>query len=381
MREMKNTTKPRRFGVGAGIVAVGVLLAGCTIAVDTATPAGDCTVPVAAPPMMGGGGGGLPLSETVAPSDQTTSIVLEAGDSPQAECTQAPVTEYRNVVYSAPTLDDGSTYLIRMDITVPAGSEAAPVVVYVPGGGFVVSDRDGSLGNRSYLLEHGIAVAAIEYRTIGDRATYRDGVADVKSAVRFLRAHADEYGLDSDSIGLWGESAGAYLVTMAGATQGDRSFDVGENLEVSSDVSAVVEQFGASDLTRIAEDFDAPTQAFYRDTPDNFTAAYVLGAGSGLTLFEAPDEAAAADPVTHIDGDEPAFLHYHGTADTLISPSQTLLTHDALVAAGVTSTRYLVQGAGHGDLSFLGDPEGGRVWSTIAVLDPLVDFFTQHLRS
>ncbi|WP_369369809.1 carboxylesterase family protein [Promicromonospora sp. Populi] len=371
----------RSAGIAASVVAVGLLLAGCAVPVDTTTPSADCTVPAAAAPAMGGGGGGgLPLSTTVAESDQSTSIVLDADDSPQAQCTGVELTEYSNVVFSEPVLDDGSTYLIRMDITVPQDvSGPVPVVVYIPGGGFIVSDRGGSIGNRSYLMEHGIAVAAIEYRTIGDGGTYRDGVADVKSAVRFLRANAADYGLDGDSIGLWGESAGAYLASMAGVTQGDESFDVGENLDVSSDVSAVVEEFGASDLTRIAADFDQETQDYYRETPDNFVTTYVLGAGTGETLFDDPVAAAAADPVTYIDGTEPPFLNYHGTNDTLISPSQTLLTHDALLAAGVPSTRYLVQGAGHGDLSFLGDPEGGRVWSTEAVLDPIVDFFVENL--
>jgi len=376
-----NTASARRVALGAAIVAIAAVLAGCTVP-QTTTPIGECTPLVAAAPVMGAGGGGLPLSSTVAPSDTSTSIVIDGTGSAQAECTGTPVVEHRNVVFAERTLDDGSTYLIRMDLTVPLGGAAdVPVVVYVPGGGFVVSDRDNSLGNRSYLIEHGIAVAAIEYRTIGDGATVPDGVADVKSAVRYLRANAEQYGLDADEIGLWGESAGAYLVTMAGVTEGEPQFEVGDNLDVSSEVQAVVEQFGASDLTRIAEDFDQETKDYYRDTPDNFTATYVLGAGTGSTLFDEPEAAAAADPATHVDGDEPPFLHFHGTADTLISPTQTLLIHDALRAAGVPSTRYLVEGAGHGDMAFLGDPESGRVWSTVGVLDPLVAFFVDQLGS
>ncbi|WP_137843330.1 alpha/beta hydrolase [Microbacterium sp. 2FI] len=378
---MTKISNGRKSGIGVVVLAVGLILAGCGVAADATTAVGECTVPVAnAPAMDAEGGGGLPLSTTVSESDTSTSTLIDPEGSPQAECVGMPVVEHRNVVYSERTLADGSTYLIRMDISVPAGAASAPVVVYVPGGGFVVSDRGGSLGNRSYLLEQGIAVAAIEYRTIGDGATYEDGIADVKSAVRFLRAHAEQYSLDPDSIGLWGESAGAYLATMAGVTQGDRSFDTGSDLDVSSDVAAVVEEFGASDMLQIAADFDEETQDYYRDTPDNFVASYVLGAGTGLTLYDDPNAAAESNPLTHIDGDEPPFLHYHGTEDNLISPSQTLLTHDALVAAGVPSTRYLIEGAGHGDLAFLGDPLGGRAWSTVAVMDPLVEFFVEQLK-
>ncbi|WP_445187467.1 hypothetical protein ACTXG6_09945 [Pseudonocardia sp. Cha107L01] len=75
----------------------------------------------------------------------------------------------------------------------------------------------------------------------------------------------------------------------------------------------------------------------------------------------------------------PTRSPWHGTADTIISPSQTLLLHTALRAAGVDSTRYLLAGANHGDLVFLGDVTAGLPWTTREVLDRAVAFLSSHL--
>jgi acetyl esterase/lipase len=75
-------------------------------------------------------------------------------------------------------------------------------------------------------------------------------VIDAKCAIRFLRAHADEYNLLTDKIGIWGGSANGHLAAMLGLTNDDSTYDVGEYLEESSRVDAVVEMFGPTDLTQ-----------------------------------------------------------------------------------------------------------------------------------
>ena len=125
---------------------------------------------------------------------------------------------------------------------------------------------------------------------------------------------------------MWGESAGGYLAAMAGVTD--------------TAVDAVVDCFGGSDLSLLAEDLDEPTRAGYRE-PDNHIAAFLGEPGHGL--HEIPDAVARANPTTHIDGSEPPFLLLHGSDDRLVSPSQTLRLHAALRAAGVDSTRYVLR--------------------------------------
>jgi len=74
----------------------------------------------------------------------------------------------------------------------------------------------------------------------------------------------------------------------------------------------------------------------------------------------------------------PPFLLLHGTGDVLIAPSQTQRVHKALLAAGVESTRYLLQGAGHGDMA-VSDPESGLPWSSTTTVGIITDFLHRHL--
>ena len=95
------------------------------------------------------------------------------------------------------------------------------MVVFVPGGGFVASPRMAGGVIRRHLAQAGYVVASVEYRTTRHGSTYVEGVADVKSAVRFLRENAERFGVDPRRVVLWGESAGGYLASMAGVTPGD----------------------------------------------------------------------------------------------------------------------------------------------------------------
>jgi hypothetical protein len=51
--------------------------------------------------------------------------------------------------------------------------------------------------------------------------------------------------------------------------------------------------------------------------------------------------------------------------------------HDALVTAGVRSNRYVVDGAAHGDLTFMGDTHSGLLWSTNQVMNLIVEFLNR----
>ena len=250
----------------------------------------------------------------------------------------------------------GAPLVLRMDILVPEAPGLHPVVVFVPGGGFIRSPKAAGRRMRRALAAAGYVVASIEYRTTRHGATYLDGLADVRAAVRFLRANADEYRIDPTRVALWGESAGGYLVALAGATNGDRRFDPDGDAEVH----AIIDKFGGSDLRRLADGFDRATvDAVY--APGNPIARYVHGP-EAVNLDDDPEVVTAADPATHVNATTPPFLIFHGSDDRIISPVQTALLHRALLKAGASSTRYLVTGAGHGDLAVKGGEE--KFWTT-----------------
>jgi acetyl esterase/lipase len=315
-----------------------------------------------------------PVAVSITPSDVSTSIVIRPDRSDQINCGKTPVKTINNVVYASPKLPNGKSKSLKMDILIPESARKRTIVVYVPGGGFIVAAKEGALNLRTYVAEAGFAVASVEYRTTREGANYRDGIEDIKSAIRYLRANADKYGIDANSVAVWGESAGGYLAAMVGVTNHDSTLEAGANLNQSSDVQGVIDDFGASDISKIAADFDAETQ-------------HVIYTNEGLVRYigKAPDAntlnsgiaTTTANPLKYIQANAPPFIILHGNQDRMVSPSQTLILHDALVAAGVHSTRYVVDGAAHGDLSFMGDAQSGLLWSTNKVMNLIVDFLNR----
>jgi acetyl esterase/lipase len=318
-------------------------------------------------------------AKTVAPSDISTSTVLTDLTGPQIQCGRVAVDSVTDVVFATPTVN-GSPKQLKLDVLVPRTAGPKPLVVYVPGGGFMIAPKSLALDQRTFLAESGFVVASVEYRTVPDGAIWSDGVTDVKSAIRYLRAHAGEYQIDPSHVGVWGESAGGYLVSMVGVTNGMPQFDVGANLDQSSAVQAVLDKFGPSDYSKVAADFDvAAQQANY--APDNNLAKYA-GVGAGKSVLDNPQAVAKANPITYVHRGDPPFLLMHGSADTAVSPSQTLILHTALRAAGDDSTRYVLQGAGHGDLAVLsGDASTAKLWTTQSVMNLMAEFLHKQLTS
>jgi acetyl esterase/lipase len=298
------------------------------------------------------------VATSIAPSDTSTSTVLPASSEPQAVIKGVALTAHLDVPFA-----ERAGRTLRLDLQIPAGPDPKPLVVHVTGGGFLFADKENGLRLRTHIAEAGFAVASVEYRTVPEGATYADTLADIRDAVTFLRANAATYGLDGSRVGLLGLSAGGYLVTMAG-------------LDPRLDVRAVVNYFGAADFATIAEDFDAPMQAA-NEGPDHPLALFLHGPGTGRTVHDAvPD----ANPLNHITADAPPFQLWHGGADNIISPSQTLKLHTALRQAGVDSTRYVLAGAEHGDVAvLLGRPEAALPWYTEQVVGLTVDFLREHL--
>jgi acetyl esterase/lipase len=315
-----------------------------------------------------------PLAATISPSDISTSVLIRPERGDQIQCGKTPVSIMKNIVYADPKLSDGKSTSLKMDIFIPSVGRRRTVVVYVPGGGFVMASKESALNLRTYVAEAGYVVASVQYRTIRDGATYRDGVEDIKAAIRYLRAHADQYGIEAGAVVVWGESAGGYLAAMVGVTNGDNTFDVGANLNQNSVVQGVIDDFGASDISKIAADFDAATQ---RTIYSSEGLVQYIGKAAHAKTLDTVTASAAANPLSYIKKDAPPFLLFHGTKDRIVSPSQTLILHNALTAAGAPSTRYLVDGAGHGDLSFMGDKQSGLLWSTNKVMNVILAFLSR----
>ncbi len=296
------------------------------------------------------------------------------GQSPEAQVVDVPVVQGRidaisGVVYSQVFERGRSVRGLKMTLFVPRTKEKKPAVLYFPGGGFTSADHEKFLEMRYALARAGYVVAACEYRAVPNK--FPALLEDAKAAVRWMRAHASEFGVDANRIGLLGDSAGGYVVQMAGATNGEKNWDVGDFKEVSSDVQAVVSIYGISDLTTIGEGIGnenvhasaAVTEALLLNGP-----AFKDFAGASVNAD--PQKAKAASPIGHVDGTEPPFLLMHGSGDKVVSPLQSKKMFEALQNKKVEAEYVLVRGAEHGDLP----------WYQPGVISRVVNFFDRHLK-
>lgn len=287
----------------------------------------------------------------------------------KVEITESRIDVVSGVTYAQVTSRHGNRQL-RMTLLIPQAKEPRPAIIYYPGGGFTSAEHEKFIEMRMALAKAGFVVAAAEYRTVPDR--FPALVNDAKSAVRFLRAHADELGVDPRYIGVIGDSAGGYVAQMMGTTNGEKRFDVGDFTEVSSDVQAAVTIYGISNLMNIGEGYSDKIQEIHA-SPAVTEALLVYGPAfadfPGASILSDPGKAMDASPMGHVKANMPPFLIMHGSADKLVSPAQSEQLYDALVEKGNQVDYVVVDGAGHGDL----------YWYQPELINRVVDWFKAHL--
>ena len=261
---------------------------------------------------------------------------------------------------------------MQLDLLQPQKKTRMPAIVFVTGGGFINANRDNGVQLRNYLAEKGYVVASITYR-VAPTAKFPQPLEDVKASIRYLRAHADQWNIDKDRIGIIGGSAGGYLSAFAGTTSGTKTFDKGENLQESSKVSCAVDLYGLSDLSQVGMDYSPEVQQLHKSAGATealwVNGSPVFGGKDGGVLAD-PKATEAANPIAYIGKNSAPMLLMHGTADKVVSPGQTDLLYQALKAKGVPAERYEIPGAAH----------GGVYWVQDKVLQVIGDFFDRYLK-
>jgi acetyl esterase/lipase len=278
-----------------------------------------------------------------------------------------PAGQMRTVEYCRP---DGVP--LAMDLYMPPAAARtrgpAPVAMYVHGGGILgdrkVQGAGASLANHGGALftplqrqlnARGFVVASIDYR-LPPATPWPAQIEDTKCAVRFLRAHAADLGIDPGRIGVWGSSGGGLLASLLGLTKPGAGFDHSQYLQHRSAVQAVVDMFGPADFT----DFD-DSAPFGR-----LIAQLWLGSSTALRR--------SASPITYVAPGAPPFLILQGTEDPLVRPRQSTELAQHLHAAGVPTTLIEVHGTEH----TLDTP--GQRPSPDELTATVIDFLTTALR-
>jgi len=231
-----------------------------------------------------------------------------------------PIVVRRDVPYATA---EGRALLL--DAYVPSSARTTrPAVVLVHGGGWRKGDkRDFSAEARRFATMGWVAFS-VDYR-LATPSAFPAEVDDVSAAVRWVRTHAGDYGVDPARIGALGPSAGGHLVAML-ATVGEGPLDAGARIR------AAVSWSGPMDLTRLAGPGGVPdlTAPLFECTPDT-----------------CPEQWADASPVSHVDPTDAPLLLIN-SSDELVPLDQAREMADRLRAAGVVHRLDVLPGSRHG---------------------------------
>jgi acetyl esterase/lipase len=230
------------------------------------------------------------------------------------------------------------------------------------GGAWVGGNRkDLSVGGRSaasimeVVAARGYVAASVGYR-LAPKHKFPAQIQDARSAVRFLRAHAKEYGIDKDKFAAGGFSAGGHLALLLGLAEKVEGWDAGGDTSESAKVQCVIDFFGPTDLS------------LYTTTPA-IADGYLVPV-FGKAAKTDPKVYKKASPINYVSKDAPPILMIHGTFDLVVPVIHSENMLEKLKEAGAKAQLITVRGAGHG-------------WSGPALtrsLNDAIKFLDTHLK-
>ncbi|WP_226913236.1 alpha/beta hydrolase [Gephyromycinifex aptenodytis] len=260
-----------------------------------------------------------------------------------------------------------------LDIFTPQGSGPFPVLVWAHGGGWRAGEK-ADLANtdihmdemKQALLEHGYAIASVNYR-LAPANTFPAPTHDIAASVRYLKAHAAEFGLDPERFALGGDSAGAHLSSLVAMAAGDETVQgtLGET-STDSKVDAVVGYYGLYDLRGRIPDQQAQGCDPERTGADS-SHGQLIGADPGSE--QGGKIADSASPLTYINEQSPAMIMFAGRQDCTAPFAQAERMRDALQKASVPTELTIID-TGHADPKFFQDE---------AIRNQMLSFLDAHV--
>jgi acetyl esterase/lipase len=258
-----------------------------------------------------------------------------------------------DLVYATVVGSDRQPLDLHLDLYLPpVSAQPRPVVLWIHGGGWVGGSKFPCPA--APLSLSGYAVASVQYRLSGE-ATWPAQIHDCKAAVRWLRAHAAEFGLDPDRMGAFGSSAGGHLSAFLGTSGGlrdvrvgdfaiDLEGQVGDHLDRSSRVQAVVDFFGPTDPL---------SMSLFPSGLDHDDALSPESLLIGGPIQDLPEVANSVDPALWLSPDDAPMLIVHGSADNSVPYTQSeALWRRATEEHGLPFELVAIPDAGHGGPGF-----------------------------
>jgi acetyl esterase/lipase len=272
-----------------------------------------------------------------------------AQDSPPADNTVEIIVE-KDIEYGR-----GGDVPLKLDLARPTTEGPHPGIICIHGGGWRGGSKDSLKAVTTRLAKEGFVAATVQYR-FAPKFPFPAQVEDVKCAVRWLRAHAKELGLNPDRIGAIGFSAGGHLSLMLGVMDAKDGLEgQGGHADQSSKVQAVVNFFGPADLRRN-----------YPQIVHGLLQDFVGG-----PIEEKGDVIQAASPITYLDDEDAPILTFHGTADPIVPYEQAKVLDQACKDKKIAHRLVTIERGGHG-------------WGGEQLLDSLeqsLEFFRAELKA
>ena len=267
-----------------------------------------------------------------------------------------------NITYA---VRDGRDYTLDLFIPwQPEGAEpkAYPTIVFIQGSAWTTPDRLFEVPQLGQLAQKGFVVASVGHRSCLDGYMAPAFLQDVKTAIRFLRAHAAEYAIDPQRIGAWGTSSGGNTALLLGVTGGMACFETDEYADQSSEVQLVVDCFGPADLQAMVDEN-------YTSMVNDPETIFAKLCGFPLS-DEVRQRLALISPYQYVEPGKnyPPFLLLHGSGDPVVDYTQSTRMYEKLLNCGYEAEMYCVPGA----------PHEGSFWSQ-ELIAAAHEFIIRHL--
>jgi len=230
---------------------------------------------------------------------------------------------------------------LRMDIVYPQTDSRYPCIIWVCGGTWTQMNKGAHIPYLADLARRGFVTASVEYR-LGHEAPFPAAVIDIKSAIRYLRARAKRYSINTEKFAIMGESAGGYLAAITALACGSE-FEAGEHLDQPSAVQAVCPWYAPCDLSKLAGDNMIKPAFFDGDINDEQYCRLI-------------------NPINYITPHAPSFLILHGTKDETVPFEQGEILYNALIAKKIDARLVALEGEVHAGAQFFQRP----LWNLIA---------------
>jgi len=249
-----------------------------------------------------------------------------------------PIRFELDIPYAASAAEQQQLDLIR---PVDNANTSLPLVIFLHGGAWQEGDKaDGRPDIGKLVRTLPCVVAAVNYR-FTSQAPWPAQLHDCKAAIRWLRAHATQYGIDPARVAVWGIGAGAHLALMLATTGDNRGFSgsVGHYHNQSTKIQAVINYAGVVDLAALTRQ------------PGNTDYPRLQSAETKL-LGAAPQDivhtAAAASPLHLLHAGTPPILSFHSQQDEIIPADQAEQLHERLTELGVSNQLIRLAEGKHG---------------------------------